>query len=69
MGVYRRVVDTGRRAGNLAVVGRRVKVDHVKAVFKKVDAGDKGFVLDAVLVELIWMAVGSCNKDDAMRHQ
>jgi hypothetical protein len=41
----------------------------MEAVLEEVDTGDKGFSLDAVLVEVIRVTVGGCDKDNAVRHK
>lgn len=61
MVVERGVVYAAWRTGNFAVVGRGVEVYDVEPVFEQVDAGDEGFALDAVFVEVVWMAVGGCD--------
>lgn len=40
----------------------------MQAVFEEVDAGDEGFALDAVLVEVVWVAVGGGNEDNTVGH-
>ena len=63
------VIDAGGRTGDLAVVGGGIEVDYVQAVFEQVDAGDEGFALDAVLVELVRVPVGCCYQDHAVGHK
>jgi len=41
----------------------------MEPVFEEVDTRDEGFSLDAVLVKVIWVTVGSCDQDNAMRHK
>ena len=40
----------------------------MEAGFEQVDAGDEGFALDAVFVELVWVAVRGCDEDYTMGH-
>lgn len=66
--VQRRVVDSGRGARDLSVVGGTVKVDHMEAVLKEVDTGDEGFSLDSIAVEVIGVTIGCSDKDYPMGH-
>ena len=66
--VERVVVDARRRAGNFAVVGGGVEVYDAEARLQEVDAGDEGFALDAVFVEVGGVSVGGCDEDDAVGH-
>jgi hypothetical protein len=60
------VVDGSWGTGNLAVIGWGVEVYNVQGGFEKCDAGDEGFALNAVFVEIVWVAVGCCDEDDAV---
>lgn len=63
------VIDGGRGAGDLSVVRWRIEVDDIQGGFEEVDAGDEGLALDAVFVQVVWVAVGGCDEDDAVRHE
>jgi len=53
-----RMVDTRRWSWDFTVVGWGVQVYDVKTVFQQVNTRNKGFTLDSILVELIWVTVG-----------
>lgn len=55
------VVDCSWGTRDFAVVCGGVEVDDVEGCFEKRDAGDEGFALDAVFVEVVWVAVGGCD--------
>jgi len=59
----------GWRAGNLAVVSCGIEVENAEAGFEEVDTGYKGRALDAVFIQVVWVAVGSCDEDYAVAHQ
>ena len=40
----------------------------MEAVFEEVDTRDEGFALNAVFVEVVWVAVGGCDQDNAVGH-
>ena len=63
------VVDAGRGTGDLSVVCLRVEVDDLELCLEEIDGGDEGLALDAVLVEVVWVAVGSCDDDGAVGHE
>lgn len=68
-GSQRVVVDSRRRPGDFTVVRGRVEIDHFQGCLQKIDAGNKGLSLDAVLVQFIGVSVGRCHQDDAVRHE
>lgn len=63
------VVDGCWGTGNLAIVGGGVEVDDVEGGLEEVDAGNEGFALDAVLVEVVGVAVGGGDEEDAVGHE
>lgn len=68
-GVERVVVHAGRRAGNFAVVGLAVEVQDGQSALEEVDAGDEGFALNAVLVQIVRVPVACRDDDSAVRHE
>lgn len=63
------VVDGCWGTGDLAIVGGGVEVDDVEGGLEEVDAGDEGFALDAVLVEVVGVTVGGGDEEDAVGHE
>ena len=69
MGVQRGMIYARRRTWDFAVVCRRVEVYYMEAVFEEVYARDKGFTLDTIFIQFVWMPVRRGDQDNAMRHQ
>ena len=62
------VVDAGGWARDFAVVGRGVEVEYLETRFEEVYTGDERGALDAVFVQVVGVAVGCRDEDDAVRH-
>jgi hypothetical protein len=69
MVIERGVINTRGRSRDLPVIGGRVEVYHVQAVFEKVDTGDERFALDTVFVEVIWVSIRCCDENYSVRHE
>ena len=66
--VERVVVHAGRWPGQLSIIGLRIEIDHTELFFEQVYAWDEGLPLDAIFVQVVWVAVGGGDEDDAVGH-
>ena len=63
------VVDAGWGSGDLAVVGCRVEVDDMESALEQLDGRNKRLALNAILIQLVGVAVGRGYQHDAVRHE
>lgn len=68
-GSKRMVVNARRWTGDFTVVRGRVEIDHFQRCLQKIDAGNKGLSLDAILVQFVRMSVGCCYKNNSVGHE
>jgi hypothetical protein len=65
-----RMVVNGRRGtGDFPVICRGVEIDHAQIGFKKIDAWNEGFALNAIFVQVVRVTVGGSDEDDAVGHK
>ena len=65
----RMVIDGSWRPRDFAVICWGIEVDDVQIGLEEVNAWDEGFALNAVFVQVVWMAVGCGDENNAVGHE
>jgi hypothetical protein len=67
--VQRVVVHARWWTWDFAVISLGIKVEHGEPAFEQVDARNEGLALDAVFVQVVWVAVARSDDDGAVGHE